>query len=261
MQDTQTDSRVSDIAGRPTCGTLYGLGVGPGSPDLLTIRAVKVLQSVSVILAAASPKNDDSLALSIAAPHLPPGCETVRLDFPMTRDTTLLHQAWEQNAQKVASLLKKGMNAAFLTLGDPLIYSTFGYLMRTLRKTMPGLPIEIVPGITSYQAAAAHTQTVLCEGEENLLLLSGIADGERLELLLRQCDSAAILKTYRNIEAIRRRWTRRKGAKTASSPQGWGWKENNAGRALRRYRPSRTIFPCCSCLQKEERLTTRADVF
>ena len=202
MQDTQTDSRVSDIAGRPTCGTLYGLGVGPGSPDLLTIRAVKVLQSVSVILAAASPKNDDSLALSIAAPHLPPGCETVRLDFPMTRDTTLLHQAWEQNAQKVASLLKKGKSAAFLTLGDPLIYSTFGYLMRTLRKTMPGLPIEIVPGITSYQAAAARTQTILCEGEENLLLLSGIANGERLELLLRQCDSAAILKTYRNIEAI-----------------------------------------------------------
>ena len=183
-------------------GTLYGVGVGPGSPDLLTLRAVSVLRSVDVILAAASPKNDDSLALSIAGPHLPPGCDVMRLDFPMTRDREVLRQAWNANASQVAGIVRSGKNAAFLTLGDPLIYSTFGYLMRTLSRTVPGLPIEIVPGVTSYQAAAARTHTVLCEGEESLLLISGIADGERLKRLLLHSDSAVIPKHYRNVDTI-----------------------------------------------------------
>lgn len=203
MQDPKASPAIPETSDRRQCGTLYGIGVGPGSPDLLTLRAVKILQSVEIILAAASPKNDDSLALSIAAPHLPVNSEVVRLDFPMTRDKAVLRQAWESNAQKVAVLLSAGKDAAFLTLGDPLIYSTFGYLMRTLASIIPGLRIEIVPGITSYQEAAARTRTVLCEGEESLLLLSGIADGRKLEQLLGECDGAVILKTYRNVEAIR----------------------------------------------------------
>ena len=184
-------------------GTLYGVGVGPGSPDLLTLRAVAVLQSVSVILAAASPKNDDSLALSIAAPHLPEKIDVVRLDFPMTRDKAVLQKSWSGNARKVADLLHQGRSAAFLTLGDPLTYSTFGYLMRTVLELDSTLPVSIVPGITSYQEAAARTRTILCEGEESLLLISGINREERLQHLLRAADNAVILKTYRNASVIR----------------------------------------------------------
>ncbi len=186
----------------PAPGTLYGIGVGPGSPDLLTLRAVNVLREVDVILAAASPKNEHSLALSIARPHLREGVETVRLDFPMTRDKTVLETAWQNNARTVAALLRAGKSAAFLTLGDPLIYSTFGYLMRTLERLFPGLPVEAVPGITSYQEAAAKTRTVLCEGGENLLLVAGINDPERLREALGVADSAVILKAYRNSAAI-----------------------------------------------------------
>ena len=183
-------------------GTLYGIGVGPGAPDLITLRAVAALKSVSVILAAASPKNDDSLALSIAAPHLPEETQIVRLDFPMTLDTDALKAAWENNARITAEILRSGCDAAFLTLGDPLIYSTFGYLMRTLASFAPELPVRVIPGITSFQEAAAKTGTVLCEGEENLLVISGINDSERLEKALSLADSAVILKTYRNATAI-----------------------------------------------------------
>ena len=186
----------------PAPGVLYGIGVGPGAPDLITLRAVNALQSVRVILAAASPKNEHSLALSIAAPHLPENAEILRLDFPMTRDRAVLEQAWSDNARKVADVLRSGQDAAFLTLGDPLIYSTFGYLMRTLRALDPDLPVSVVPGITSYQEAAAKTRTVLCEGEENLLLVSGINDAARLEKALRLADSAIILKAYRNFGTI-----------------------------------------------------------
>ena len=183
-------------------GILYGVGVGPGAPDLITLRAIRVLQSVDIVLAAASPKNDASLALSIAVPHLPEHTQTMRLDFPMTRDGNTLGKAWERNARTVADILRPGRTAAFLTLGDPLMYSTFGYLMRTLPSVAPELPVRVVPGITSFQEAAAQTRTVLCEGEENLCIISGINAPERLKSALDCADSAVILKTYRNTAAI-----------------------------------------------------------
>lgn len=187
-----------------TTGTLYGIGVGPGSPDLITLRAVDVLRRVEVVLAAASPRNEQSLALSIAAPHLPKSVHVERLDFPMTRDTAVLEKAWADNADAVRRVLESGRSAAFLTLGDPLIYSTFGYLMRTLLALAPHLNVEVVPGITSYQEAAAKTRTILCEGEENLMVIPGINTAEDLDKALESADSAVILKAYRNAPIIRR---------------------------------------------------------
>ena len=184
-------------------GTLYGIGVGPGSPDLLTLRAVEVLRRVDVILAAASPRNEHSVALSIAAPHLPENIQCERLDFPMTRDAAVLEESWRRNAEITQKILESGKSAAFLTLGDPLIYSTFGYLMRTLHAVAPHLNIEVVPGITSYQEAAAKTRTILCEGRENFMVIPGINNAAELDKALESADSAVILKAYRNAPVIR----------------------------------------------------------
>jgi precorrin-2/cobalt-factor-2 C20-methyltransferase len=129
-------------------GTLYGIGVGPGDPDLITLKAVKTLAGVDVVFAAASTKNESSLALSIAGPHLRQGAETLRLDFPMTRDQAVLDAAWQDNARKVSGVLAQGKSAAFLTLGDPLTYSTFGYLLRTLNGLLAEIPIKVIPGVT-----------------------------------------------------------------------------------------------------------------
>ena len=185
-------------------GTLFGIGVGPGDPRLLTLKAVDVLARVGVVFAAASTDNDHSLALAIARPHLADGVPVHQLGFPMTRDRGVLEAAWESNAASVAEVLHDGTDAAFLTLGDPLTYSTFGYLLKALKRRAPELPVEIVPGITSYQAAAARTHTVLAEGRESLLVVSGICDGERLRELLACADNAAVLKAYRNLPTIRR---------------------------------------------------------
>lgn len=183
-------------------GILYGIGVGPGDPDLLTMRAVKSLGEVDVILAASSSKNDYSIAHNIALPHLPSGVETLRLGFPMTRDADELQKAWENNAAAAAKVLRQGRNAAFLTLGDPLIFSTFGYLLRELLKLMPELEVRIEPGITSFQEAAAVSRTMLCSAGENFLLVSGVNSRERLVRDLRMADNAAILKAYRNLPVI-----------------------------------------------------------
>ena len=184
-------------------GSLYGIGVGPGAPDLITVRAVRILGETRVVLAAASPRNDYSTALEIARPYLRRDAAVLRLDFPMTRDRIILEDAWARASDSVEAVLRRGEDAVFLTLGDPLVYSTFGYLTRTLRKRDAGIPIEIVPGITSFQAAAALTGTVLCEGDQSLRILPGIADGARLEEELDAPGNAVILKAYRNFPAIR----------------------------------------------------------
>ncbi len=185
-----------------TTGTLYGIGVGPGAPDLITLRAVNILKRTDVVLTPASPRNEYSGALDIARPHLREDARVVRLDFPMTRDPRVLEAAWEKAADQAEEVLKAGGDAAFLTLGDPLIYSTFGYLTRVLRERDPALRIEAVPGVTSFQAAAARTDFVLCEGEETLRVLPGIADEATLEAELTRPGGAVILKAYRNFPAV-----------------------------------------------------------
>ena len=183
-------------------GILYGVGVGPGAPDLLTLRAVRVLGQVDVILAAASPRNDFSAALDTARPHLRADVRVQRLEFPMTRDRAVLRETWRVAAQITRGVLESGQSAAFLTIGDPLVYSTFGYLMRTLGECAPHLSVEVVPGITSFQAAAARTRTVLCENGETLRIIPGINSRQSLEDSLHESDTAVILKAYRNIPAI-----------------------------------------------------------
>lgn len=183
-------------------GLLYGIGVGPGAPDLLTLRAVNTLGKVDVILAAASPRNDYSTALETARPHLNPQAEIVRLEFPMTHKPDILAEAWDLAASTTESILRQGRNAAFITIGDPLVYSTFGYLSRTLQKRWPEVSIEVISGITSFQAAAARTNTILCEGKESLLILPGINGGDTLQQGLEFADNTVILKAYKNFPAI-----------------------------------------------------------
>lgn len=184
-------------------GKLYGLGVGPGDPELLTLKAARILGQVPVVFAAASTKNEHSLALSIVKGHLRPEAEVIRLGFPMTKDQELLRQAWLDNAAQVAAVLSQGLDAAFLTLGDPMIYSTFLYLERTLRELDPEVQVEVVPGVSSIQAAAAAAHQGLAESGQNLVVLSGVDDPERLRRGLAEADNAVILKPYRAFARIR----------------------------------------------------------
>lgn len=184
-------------------GKIYGIGVGPGDSDLLTVRAVRVLENVDIVFAASSTKNEYSHSLEIASEFVRDDCEVVKLGYPMTRDQEVLNDAWEENCRIACEMLKGGKTAAFLTLGDPLIYSTFGYMMQTMKRLCPEVEFEVVPGITSYQAAAARSQQVLVESGQNLLLTSGVADPEKFAETLEMVDNAVILKAYRNFPELR----------------------------------------------------------
>ena len=123
-------------------GVLYGVGVGPGDPGLITVKAVRVLERVSKIFAASSTKNDYSLAQRIVQENLR-DVSIEQLAFPMTRDEQVLLDAWHENALRVLAVLQEGRDAAFVTLGDPLTYSTFSYLLRTMRELAPDVNIHL----------------------------------------------------------------------------------------------------------------------
>jgi len=182
-------------------GTLYGIGVGPGDPELITLKALKVLNRVPYIFASCSTKNSYSLALSIVRQHLN-GAGIERLPFPMTRNPRRLQDAWEQNARRVLEVLDTGQDAAFVTLGDPLTYSTFGYLLKTIKRLHPEVRIITIPGITSYSAAAALTHIPLTEGEESFYLVSGALGAAKLKEVIDKSDNIVMLKTYRHFDEI-----------------------------------------------------------
>jgi len=182
-------------------GTLYGIGVGPGDPELITLKGLKVLQRVPHIFASCSTKNTYSLALSIVRCHLN-GAGIEHLPFPMSKDAWVLAEAWERNARRVLEVLASGSDAAFVTLGDPLTYSTFGYLLKTLKRLNPEVGIVTIPGITSYSAAAALTHIPLTEGEESFYLVSGALGAAQLKEVIDKSDNIVILKTYRYFDEI-----------------------------------------------------------
>lgn len=184
-------------------GVLYGLGVGPGDPELLTLKAVHILGRVERIFASSSSKNGFSLAESIVRPHLRPGAEVERLKFPMTKDAERLEAAWTANAEAVLARLDLGEDVALLTLGDPLLYSTFGYVLRTIQRLRPEQPVEIVPGVTSFQQAAAATKTILVEAGQTLHVLPGTMPDADLRQRLRSAENCVVLKAYRNFPEIR----------------------------------------------------------
>jgi len=184
-------------------GKLYGVGVGPGDPELLTLKAVRVLGSVEILFAACSKKNGRSIALEIVRPHLPAAAKVERLPFPMSNDPQAKWRAAEENARRVVKALAGGREAAFLTLGDPLTYSTFVYLLSALQRNHPEVEVEVVPGVTSYSAAAALAAVPLAHGEESLLILSGAQGAARLREQAHLAENIVILKVYRQFEAIK----------------------------------------------------------
>jgi len=126
--------------------TLYGVGLGPGDADLVTVRGKRVLESVDVVY------SPGRLSRSVATQHVPDD-RIGDLDFPMTRDEEKLRRAWKAAAAEIAPEARDG-DAAFVTLGDPNVYSTFGHLRRTLDAFHPDVDLEIVPGVSAVTAFA-----------------------------------------------------------------------------------------------------------
>jgi len=175
-------------------GKLYGIGLGPGNPNLLTLKAVQVLQEIPVIFVPRSNFRDTGLAHSIIATFLRPEQEIRELFFPMTDNQAKLKKAWQEAVLAVAGVLDEGLNAAFVTIGDSTLYSTYSYLLEELKETRPELEIETIPGISSFSAAASMMNRALVVGEESLAIVPATKNKDFLYQVLSAFDSVILLK-------------------------------------------------------------------
>ena len=177
-------------------GKFYGIGVGPGDPDLITIKAVKVLQQIDAIIAPQSSRGASSTALGIARPHVGETTEILELVFPMVEDAAEMTLAWEANKGAILSLLQQGKQVAFLTLGDPMLYSTYIYIVRLLAKEQ--IAVETIPGITSFCASASRANFPLGEGNDIVTIIPATCDPVRLQRALEVSDNVILMKVSRN---------------------------------------------------------------
>ncbi|MEU5429867.1 precorrin-2 C(20)-methyltransferase [Streptomyces olivoreticuli] len=190
-----------------TTGRLYGVGLGPGDPSLMTVRAVEVIAAADVV-AYHSARHGRSIARSIAERHLRPDHVEERLVYPVTVETTdhpggyrgAMEEFYEEAAARLAAHLDAGRSVAVLAEGDPLFYSSYMHMHKRLADRYP---TEVIPGVTSVSAAAAALGTPLVEGEEVLTILPGTLPEEELTARLASTDSAVVMKLGRTFPAVR----------------------------------------------------------
>ncbi|NME81911.1 cobalt-factor II C(20)-methyltransferase [Clostridium sp. SM-530-WT-3G] len=147
--------------------TLYGIGVGPGDKELLTVKAVRIIESCDVVVAPSATEGGESIALETARDYIKEGTEVVVKHFPMGKKDRVLKalEAYEF----IESKLREGKNVAFLTIGDPYVYSTYIHMLTHMRED--GFEVVTVPGITSFCAAASLVDRTLVIGNEKLVIM------------------------------------------------------------------------------------------
>jgi precorrin-2/cobalt-factor-2 C20-methyltransferase len=181
-------------------GTLFGVGVGPGDPELLTLKALHVIQATPVIAVPQATSDGDSYALQIVQDLLRPEQEIIKLHFAMVKDLDVRKRHRQLAAHTVAEHLTAGRDVAFLTEGDPLLYSTFAYLLDLMPE---GTPVEVVPGISSYQAAAAQVQQSLVQAGQRLAILPATGENlKELPAILDLFDTVILFKIKHNLARV-----------------------------------------------------------
>lgn len=157
-------------------GTFYGIGVGPGDPELITVKGARLIAACGCVVVPKSRMKKESIALTIAKRYISEGAQIVEQVYPMTADKALLLEKWSEAAAEVLNHLRQPQDVCFLTLGDPLFYSTHIYLLRCLKELDPELRTITVPGIMAMGAASAITDFPLGEAK-NTVTVVPTADG------------------------------------------------------------------------------------
>ncbi|WP_138422557.1 precorrin-2 C(20)-methyltransferase [Maritimibacter alexandrii] len=180
-------------------GTLIGVGLGPGDPDLMTLKAARAISAADVVAYPALP-GTDSFARSIAVDLIRPDAHEIVIEVPMTKSREPAQAAYDLGADRIAEALEAGRNVAVLCEGDPFFYGSFMYLHARLADRFP---VEVIPGITSVSAGAARAAAPLTARNEVLTVLPGPLDSDTLAARIADADSTVIMKVGRHLGRIR----------------------------------------------------------
>jgi precorrin-2/cobalt-factor-2 C20-methyltransferase len=188
-------------------GTLYVIGVGPGDPELLTLKAVRILNEVPVICVPKGKEDGSSLALSIVSKALNlSGKDIIEAHFPMQKTKSSgneceLDTKWHNTVENVLSRLNRGIDTAFITMGDPSIYSTFFYLYDRILELNPAVNIEIIPGVSSINAAASKAKLSLGLADEKIAILPATY-ADNLKETLEKFDTVVLMKVHKVFDKV-----------------------------------------------------------
>lgn len=173
---------------------LYGIGVGPGDPELITLKAKRVLETADIIFIPKAKEESHSIAFEIIKEIVPPDKKVTELILPMTNDKELLEASWLNGSRKIVEQLGESKTGAFITIGDCMLYSTYSYLLGFIRKNSPKLEIESIPGITAFAASASAALMPLAEGSEKLVVIPALRDVNELPQILEQFSNIVLMK-------------------------------------------------------------------
>ncbi len=200
---------MSTQATIPPSGHLYLVGVGPGDPELMTYKAVRILSTAKIWAVPMAKTGGTSSAQKIAEALIPDSGRTIlNLCFPMRKvflgqDTdSQLREAWYASADAVIEQLDRGEDVAFPTLGDSTLYSTASYLLAVILERRPQTPVTIVPGITAMSACAAGQTSPLALGDDVLCVVPAAFEDDRLRQILQTLDSVVLMKVHKRIDAL-----------------------------------------------------------
>ena len=181
-------------------GKFYGIGVGVGDPENITVKATKKLHEVDVIVLPEAKSGEGSTAFNIVKEYLKPGVEQMFLEFPMIKDVEARKVFRKNNADKISAELEKGKNVAFLTIGDPMTYSTYTYVLEHIADDVE---VETIAGITSFNSIAARLNVPLMIGDEDLKVVS-VNRKTDIYKEIENNDNLVLMKISRNFEKIKK---------------------------------------------------------
>jgi precorrin-2/cobalt-factor-2 C20-methyltransferase len=184
-------------------GTLYGLGVGPGDPELITVKAFRVIQESPVIAYPKKRKGSKSYAHRIVEVYIrPEEKEMLGLVFPMTKDQAILDREWNGTVEKVWQKINEGKDVAFVTEGDPLLYSTFIHMMKLMQELHPEVEIKTVPGISSFNGSASRLGIALADGDDHVAIVPARDDYEAMKKAIEDHDAVVFIKVAKVIDLM-----------------------------------------------------------
>ncbi|ARJ66747.1 precorrin-2 C(20)-methyltransferase [Magnetospirillum sp. ME-1] len=179
--------------------TLYGIGIGPGDAELLTLKAVRLIRETPV-LAWPAPLDGEGLARTIAAPHIPPGKDEIAIRMGFTVDRAGTEAAYDRAADAIAAHLDAGRDVAVLCEGDPFFFGSFIYLFARLS---PRFAVEVVPGVSSIMAASADLHAPLCAWDDGVAIIPATRSEAEIEAALAASDAAVIMKIGRHLPKVK----------------------------------------------------------